>query len=335
MFLERPEVFFLPIMAMPIIIFLVLWELRAHRRIERELLISYDGIFRKLLIKTVWTLLIFLSLSALLAQINISGGTYVVKAGGEMELAFDNTESMDARMAYNFPSRGERSKNIAFDILENTHFVRVGVCTFGGFANCIVPTPQLTDDRKILTTVIEDFVLPDLSLGKGTNLVGSLKDMAQEIIEYYPNSDKLPLVVVFTDGEENNISDPSENSEDIAYLRESGILFIFVGVGEVEGARIPRFDKKGKTTGSYSLYMGEPYVSFLKEDYLRDLSQRIGGQYFFENERKELKDFIKSSLLYTFRSETVEERAWKNISRFFIIPLLVLFIVPYARRYII
>jgi hypothetical protein len=89
----------------------------------------------------------------------------------------------------------------------------------------------------------------------------------------------------------------------------------------------------GSPTGFYETHGSEIYTSFLREDYLRDIAQKIGGQYFFESERETIARFVKSNLAKTPGRETVEEKNERNISHFFIAPLLVLCGV-FVKRYI-
>lgn len=328
---ERPEAFLLVTIILPVFLFLALLEVQKQRKVRRELAISESRVLAEVARKFVIALLILVFFSASLAQLKIQGATHVVERGGEIVFCVDNTKSMDARATADSPSRIERSRAIALRVREDLPFARVAVCALGGTAFWLIPPSQATNDRKILTSVINDFVVSQSSFGKGTNILGSLKDIAQDVKDRYPDCAELPLVMVFTDGEET-VSHASPD-EDISHIRECGTLFVLVGVGEGGGAQIPHFMDDGSPTGFYEVWGSQIYTSFLKEDYLKDIAQRIDGQYFFESERETIARFVKSNLANTPGRETVEEKKERNISHFFIAPLLVLCGV-FVKKYI-
>lgn len=328
---ERPEAFLLVVITFPICLFLALHEIRKQRRIRRELALTEGRVLAEVYRKYAIVLAILVFFSVSFAQLKVQGATHAVERGGEIVYCIDNTKSMDARETVDSPSKIERSRAIALRVVEDLPFAYVAVCALGGSAFWLIPPSQATNDRKILASVINDFIVSQSSFGKGTNILGSLKDVARDVKEKYPDCKDLPLVVVFTDGEET-VSHASPD-EDIAYIRECGVLFVLVGVGEKGGAKIPHFMDDGQPTGFYETYGGEWYTSFLKEDYLKDVAQRVGGQYFFESERETIARFVQSNLAKTPGRESVLEKSERNISHFFIAPLLILCGV-FVKKYI-
>ena len=329
-FFERPEAFFLLPVFVLVILAAVIWEARKQTRAHVELYLSVQGIGRQIFSKGMLAVFALVLFSALLAQPKITGAIISVEVGGEVVLCFDNTESMDARKTVDSPSRLERSKRGALRILEDFHFIGVGICTLSETVRFPIPLSQITQDKQIVRVVVEDFIVSGAPLEEGTHVVGSLRDVAEVILEKYADSDQLPVVVALTDGEDTLTSGSIE--EDIAYLKESGIPFALVGVGEAEGATIPRFRADGRPIGYYATYGGERYVSYLREEFLQNLAEQIGGEYFSEDEPGKLARFVRAHLPEIHRGR--EERGAKSISYALILPLILL-VGIFMKKYII
>lgn len=296
MFADKPEVFFAIIIATSILALvfvsaLAFREARIQKKIAAELETSSKGFVRKIFQKSLLSLAMLWAIIFLVAMPKIKSEFLRAETVGEISFMFDNTKSMDARKTPAGPSRLERSKDIGLSILEDLKFVDASICSFGGTVNCLVPPSTATGDKKILRGVIQDFIVPDETLGRGSNIIGSLRGMAEELkLTYGSNT---PPVVVFTDGEETI----SPDFKDLLHIKDSGVLFIFIGVGEREGAKIPKFSSfDGRFIEQYEIFKGAPYVSFLKEEYLERLAGDIGGKYFFEEDRHKITQFVKSNV---------------------------------------
>lgn len=331
----QPEAFYLIIIGLVVFSALVLREVRGQRNIGRELAVYQYGIRRKTFLKLLFVLIVFLPLVFLLAGPGARKDIYQGGVSSRMLLMFDNTISMEARRVIDSSSRFERSKEIARRILDDIHFVKVGVCVFGSTISCPIPPSGMQKDRRVLEIVVEDFVAEGHIHGKGSDLVASLRDLARFVDKQ--SGPKSPLlVVVFTDGEQ---TDEAPLPADTLELRDADIKFVFVGVGEINGAKIPI---RNRETGEiYKSYRYDPrtrsdYVSFLDEGYLKSLAAGLDGEYFFEDERKDLIRFIKANLPETRNPDEEEDqdRLYENMFHLSIIPLASLMFVVFVRRYI-
>lgn len=311
-FFERPELFLALIAAILLFLPLAIWEAKGQRVLAREINVPHNSASarRKIISKFALCFVTVSLLTALAATPLSEEANKNDDASGEIIFDFDKTPSVEARISPTSLSKMERSKDIALRLFNDTQFVKAGVCVFSEAHTCFMHFSQLTSDKKVIRSILEDFIVTDPPHSASSDIIGSLKSLAEDIREHYGENEPVPLVVVFTDGEET-IS-YGEKEENIAFLRNSGIKFALVGVGEREGAKIPIFSSPGVFTGEYEQYKEKDYVSFLKEDFLRDLAAGINGEYFFEDERGKLDKYARSVLPETPQSK-VQNAGRENI----------------------
>jgi hypothetical protein len=79
---------------------------------------------------------------------------------------------------------------------------------------------------------------------------------------------------------------------------EAGMKIITVGMGELEGAKIPEYDDDGEFTGRYIQFEFEnsDYVSYLEEDTLKFIASLANGLYFSENNLDGLISYMTQNL---------------------------------------
>lgn len=330
----HPEALWLIIACFFLAVFLAYLETREQKEAARALATHFHiRITQKVIIKFYLAFLALALLSFLLAGPQAKRtGTDLGGFEGMVVFAFDSTKSMEARTSPELLSRLERSKELALRILDDLDNAAVGICVFGATHNCLISPAQLERDSRVARTVISDFVVTNAAYGAGSDITASLKSIAEEIVGHYGDRDVHPLVVVFTDGEQTVI--PS--AEDIVYMKNSGVRFVLIGVGEREGAAIPVF-KDGKFTGQYEEFRGRAYISFLDEAYLRDLARRVGGEYFFEKERARIGKFVKANLPKSKVEQMPATRATAKNTHIVFWPALLLAItafIIFTKKYI-
>ena len=216
------------------------------------------------------------------------------KYEGTVILVFDVSGSMAADDVQ--PTRIEAAKSAAYGFVENQPAsVQIGVVAFsdGGIS---VQTPGT--DRDITIATIERLVpRRGTSVGNGilvglnaiavdagdppllnNNSLSSAEDVIDTPQGWYPSA----VIVLFSDGENNEIPDPFI-ATDLAV--DLGVRIYTVGVGSKEGTVI--------TVEGMSIH------SQLDEAILMQIAEISGGQYYFaadENELSRIYDDLKPTL---------------------------------------
>ena len=326
----NPIAFWFLFLLLPLL-FLATKELRFTRDILRDIpLISYARAKKKCIIKYSVSALVLILLIAAFADPLSSSATFKQdQKTGEIIFLADVSGSMAARKDIDSPHRLDRAKSIIADNIDAFPAAKITICEFAGGSSCLSP---LTNDHVYLRRTLERVVDIYSATGIGSSLTNSIVYSADKFSE-----DENPkILVIFTDAERFSFtrSDylPDENKE-ISNLRSElkrvngDIKFVFVGVGEKDGATIPLQDNN-KFTGRYAELNGEQYVTKLNEEFLLRLAKEVGGNYF--SEKQDIAGFISQNL----KEETVETRNDRNLSIFFIIPAAILWIVLARKHFI-
>ncbi|WP_261990361.1 VWA domain-containing protein [Hymenobacter sp. BT188] len=226
----------------------------------------------KLLLRTVYFGLFLL---ALLGPAYGVTQQPVRTAGKDVWLLVDLSRSMDATDV--IPSRLQKAKAELTQLISRFQADRIGLLVFA--ADAYVQCP-LTYDQSALRLFISTLQTSLVPVGS-TDLVPPL-----ELVLTRLEATKRPVgsaarstaVVVISDGE-----DFGENLEPtLRLLARSGVRLFTVGVGTLEGARVPRFTNGGYVRDN----KGREAVTRLMPTTLRRLAQQTGGQYFELNDRR-------------------------------------------------
>jgi Ca-activated chloride channel family protein len=187
--------------------------------------------------------------------------------GSDLVFVFDTSTSMDARDVP--PSRIEEARREALALLDALSGDRVGVVAFAGDAIALSP---LTLDRSAARLLIESLSTDVLST-PGSDVGRGLRTA----LRLLPDEDSgQQAVILFTDGEdlEGGLGDA------VAEAQRRGIRVFAVGVGTPAGETIPILDERGYQVGVKQDASGQPVVSRLGAEALRDAARRTRGQYF-------------------------------------------------------
>jgi Ca-activated chloride channel homolog len=220
---------------------------------------------------------------------------------GHIALLVDVSGSMAARQDPGSPDRLGRVKPILYEIvngMEDLGEVKISLHGFTSIARSQVPFVG-KEDYTYLKESIKRVLAVNSTPGSGT----SLGHAVSNVVEKFPQEDKVKLIILFSDGEAfigwtRGIHETERAWIDEALMkaRKEGVKVITVGVGEREGAKIPLYDTNKKFTGEHGKLREVDYVSYLEEEGLKEIADRTGGRYFFENNREGLATFIKENL---------------------------------------
>ncbi|WP_167856298.1 VWA domain-containing protein [Hymenobacter metallicola] len=197
-------------------------------------------------------------------------------AGKDVWLLVDLSRSMDAPDVA--PSRLQKVKAELSTLINRFQADRLGLIVFAGdaFVHC-----PLTYDQSALQLFLNT-LQTNLVTATGTDLTPAL-ELALSRISATPqvagSPPRVAALVLVSDGE-----DFGENLEPtLRVLTRAGVRLFSMGVGTLEGARVPR------PTGGYLRDdRGREIVSRLNPTSLRRLAEQTNGQYFeLTNRRNE------------------------------------------------
>ena len=217
----------------------------------------------------------------------------VEREGKNILIGIDTSRSMLAEDVK--PNRITRTGLAIEDLLKIVAEDRVGVIAFAGAAFLQAP---LTIDHGAVRHALQAVDTDIIPVG-GTNLAQAIKigTQAFERVESGSNA-----IILFTDGEE--LDDNALREAKAA--GEAGVRIFTIGVGTVNGARIPEF-QNGRE-GWVRDNTGRIVVSKLDEERLRDIANATGGQYFRLEATGTLDQLWKQGLS-SIEDETISVKA--------------------------
>lgn len=241
----------------------------------------------------------------------------VKRKGVDVYVALDISKSMLAEDVA--PSRLERAKRFAGNLLEELAGNRIGMLYFAGNAYLQIP---LTIDYTAAAAMLKS-ANPKLASAQGT-AIGEAVDFAMKGFEVKDQQNKVLIIV--SDGEDHD----EGAIEKVKAAREKGLLVFTCGVGTPEGAFIPvqngnRKDYKRDETGN-------PVKSQLNEEMMINLAAAGGGSYFnlLESEAK-----IFSALtdrIDKMQKQEFEQRSFTSFDSYFqwlLIPAFLFFLIEF------
>jgi Ca-activated chloride channel family protein len=164
------------------------------------------------------------------------------------------------------PSRLERSVLAIKELIPSLKGDRVALVVFAGNAALKCP---LTLDYTFLRSILDEVGPTDVSQG-GTSVGDALRIAADRVLK--AEEAAYQDIILISDGEDQE-SFALEAAKELAVR---GVRIHAVGVGSLEGARVPDPDKQG----AYLTYRGETVHSALNEELLRSVAEVTpGGSY--------------------------------------------------------
>ncbi len=197
----------------------------------------------------------------------------VVRSGVDVFLALDTSFSMDAMDVG--PSRMEKARHIALELVEELEGNRVGLIVFSGGAFVQCPLTLDYGAARIFLDAVATGAVPE----PGTNIARALEAARKGFVA---KESKFKVVVLLTDGEQHE-GDPLAAAKK---AREEGIVIHTVGVGTSGGEPIPVLDEAGQVSDYKRDESGQPVLSRLDEDTLGRIALATGGKYFRASDRE-------------------------------------------------
>lgn len=252
----------------------------------------------------------------------------------DIAFALDISESMAAEDMT--PNRQAAAAQEIRTVLQNLGGDRVALVVFTSIS--FIQSP-LTRDYGTL-----DFYLQRLKPGQlpveGTSLGAAVSDAIEALqgrqssdVEHAFRRADNQVIVLFTDGEDDS-SSPTAAAEQ---ARDLGIKIITIGLGSLDGTRVPRPDRTGRRLGFAVDDQGKAVISRQDRDTLQAMARITGGEYIAFNRPGDAArrlDAILTELERTALESQIEER-YIDRSHLFLFPgflLLLLSLFAGSRR---
>jgi Ca-activated chloride channel family protein len=226
----------------------------------------------------------------------------VKTTGMDIMVCLDISNSMKAEdMSPNRLEAAKRSVELLMDQLTGD---RVGVIVFAGTAYTQLPITTDYEAAKLFLSGVDT----DMLSVQGT-AVGAAIDLALESFNYESEGNR--SIIVITDGE-NHEDDAINAAKD---AQKKGVVVHAIGMGSVEGAPIPIYNRSGRRTGFKEDKEGQTVVTALNETMLRDLVSagggvftRASGSYVNLNDLLDSLDSVEDAELQSFQFSDYEHR---------------------------
>jgi Ca-activated chloride channel family protein len=227
----------------------------------------------------------------------------VKRKGLDLILAVDTSRSMLSNDVQ--PSRLQRVKLAAQDLLDELQGDRVGLVAFAGRAFLQAP---LTIDYDAAVEAINDLDTTTIPEG-GTNISAAI-DLAVQT--YGKSAIGNRALIIFTDGEE--LSGDSLKTAKAA--ADAGVRIFTVGVGTPEGSLIP-LSGEGGGTAFVKDSNGQVVKSKLDEKRLKEIAETTGGFYIhLEDGPRTMKQLFDEGLAKMQTGEIDDRMSRRPIERY-------------------
>lgn len=192
--------------------------------------------------------------------------------GVDVFLVLDTSFSMDATDVA--PSRMERARYIASELMDRLQGNRIGVIAFSGTAFVQCPLTLDYGAARIFLDTVSTGIIPE----PGTQIGHAIEAARKGFVS---RNSRYKVVILLTDGEqqEGDVATVAETA------REDGIVIHAVGVGTPGGEPIPVRNERGEVTDYVRDDDGQPVLSRLDERTLGTLTLATGGEYHRVSER--------------------------------------------------
>ena len=225
-------------------------------------------------VKVALTLIGFALLIVALA--NPQAGTRLEKtkhSGSDIAICIDLSNSMMAEDIQ--PNRLERSKRVVSNLLSTLGGDRVSLVAFAGQSFIQMP---LTNDYGATKLFLDDLGCDMLSV-QGT-AIGDAIDKAMQTFGYGDpdrqwEKNKGRAIIIISDGE-NHEDDAIGAARNAAH---EGVRVCTIGMGLPDGAPIPEYDRRTRSTSYKRDRSGSIIMTSLNEQMLREIAAAGNGAY--------------------------------------------------------
>ncbi|MFN3659708.1 MAG: vWA domain-containing protein [Brevinematales bacterium] len=212
-------------------------------------------------------------------------------------------------------SRLARLQRIVFDLMAKGGSHRIGLVFFAAQAYPVVP---LTFDYEVISLWLQE-ANPLAIENQGSNLEDALRK-AMELFEKNTLSHR--LIVVLSDGEDMEHSPASVASQ----IAQKGIYIISIGIGTVEGGKIPLSHEKGKPP-VFLTVDGKEVITRLRPDILKEIGQKTGGIFLegTDNAGEKLASYVEKIKKNPYGKVSYE--TMRAQYQYFLVPALLLWLL--------
>ncbi len=211
---------------------------------------------------------------------------------GDYVFLIDMSRSMLARSSTSGPSNLERARAVVGQVVGGMPEARFALV---GYAGLPFPLSTFSNDAAYLDDVVGHSVNIGIIPRAGSNLPAALALLAR-----HKHEDQLyeqvSQVILVADG---NITEAQKDlfTKALELVNTAGLSITTVGIGDINGQRIPVVDESGNVTQKYeALKDGTQVVTYLNEASLRAIADRTGGKYFTQGQVPELIEHLRSKL---------------------------------------
>lgn len=239
----------------------------------------------------------------------------VKRQGIDIMIALDISNSMQAEDLY--PNRLGRAKRSIQELLTYLKSDRIGIVVFAGEAFVQLPITTDYSAAKLFLNSIES----NLIATQGTD-IGAAINLCLKAFD--PESPTSKAIIVISDGENHE----EESAEAIDRAKEMGVVVHTVGMGSIEGAPIPLYNR-GTRVGFRQNREGNTVVTKLNEHMLRELAEKTNGTFFRASNAQSGMDFMFEQIEKMEKVEigTKVYTDYEDQFQFFLIPALILLII--------
>ncbi|NLK72125.1 MAG: VWA domain-containing protein [Clostridiales bacterium] len=337
MIFENPNVLWSLLAIPPILIILALWGWRAKKEAVNLFLIDMKRLKNLHIEKYILSGLLLALFTIMFALPKVAVTSLAAdERVGEVILCVDVSTSMAAQQRIDSASRLDRVKEILYtliDRMERLGQVKVSLYGFTNMGCSLVPlvgTEDYSYLRKSINNVLDILSVP----GDGTDIGQSIQD----ILKSYSAGAEAKLLIVFSDGDYYSTIYGSDGSEKIRNTAlaiqqalNNAVKIISVGVGEVDGAKIPLYDENDNFTGRYSQKNGKDYITYLNEADLKEYATRTEGEYFTEKDIQDLINYVEDNLSIKRSEESI--KIYQSVAHWFLIVSLPIWII-FVKRHV-
>ncbi len=240
----------------------------------------------------------------------------VFQPGSNVVILLDLSRSMSVTDVK--PSRLVRARQEMSDLINTRSGIRMGMVVFATVAHVVAP---ITDDTQTLQHLISALDTDMVQL-QGSRLSHAL-DRAEQLLTVQPEGHSRAILLL-SDGD---FPEP-ELFKRVAQLHAQGIRFYVMGIGTLEGGRVPA------PRGDWILTSkGQPVVSPLAEEQLQALAQAGKGFYV----RADYRDHDTQTLLQRIQTdappvlENNPIRVWQEHYYWLVLLMLLLLLLRFRR----
>ncbi len=277
----------------------------------------------KLIIKSLGILLVILALMRPLG----SPEEQIVKVKGrDIVFVLDVSRSMLAEDEGLTTSRLERAKIAINDVVDTLSGDRVALVVFAGATTLKCP---LTNDYNFFKTILRRTSVIDVN--RGGSLIGdAIRFVDQNLLSEEEEDIRFKDIILITDGEDQE-SFPVEAAKSVV---EKGIRIHTVGIGSLEGSRIPIRDERGYVIGfvKQSEEGNTAHRTQLNEEVLKEIAQITDGVYIPARTDIFYLDQLYNEYIATQEQRESEKQTkvrWTEMYQLFLIPGIILIIIAF------